>query len=61
MLSIEIVIQPDGSLLIERGLPDQNTLTCDLLAGLANFEELRNFFAVTDKSELIFGETTLCG
>ena len=61
-VSIDIVIEPDGSLLIERGTKEQNNLLLRLLEGnIIDPESLRQFISMTDAVEIIDGDTTLCG
>lgn len=60
----EIVIQPDGSLLIPRGTSADNQVLLSLLKELVDddsYSSLRDFFNISDNSELIFGTTGLCG
>ena len=60
----EIIIQPDGSLLIPRGYSADNQFFISLLKDLVN-EDVQNslvgFFEVSEQSEVIFGTPGLCG
>ena len=61
---MDIIIQSDGTLLVERGTPENNQLLSTLLEGMASQDELNgllNFFSVSDESELIIGPEGLCG
>jgi hypothetical protein len=60
----EIVIQPDGSLLVPRGHSDENQFFISLLEDLTDEESrdsLLSFFEVSEQSEVIFGTPGLCG
>ena len=60
----EIVIQPDGSLLIPRGHPAANQFYTSLLEDLVDEDtqdSLSRFFEISEQSEVIFGSTGLCG
>ena len=60
----EIVIQPDGSLLIPRGHSDENKFFTSLLEDLVDENDqdsLSKFFDVSEQSEVIFGSPGLCG
>jgi len=60
----EIVIQPDGSLLIPRGFAHDNQFYVKLLQNMVNEDTrdaLDDFFAICEKSEIIFGSPGLCG
>lgn len=61
MAEVEILIQANGTCLVPRGTSLQNEMICNLLSGLTELEDLHNFFAITDDSEVIFGEPGLCG
>lgn len=59
---VDIIIEPDGSLLIERGTKEQNNILLRLLEGnIKDPEALRNFMSMADDTEIIDGGTTLCG
>lgn len=59
---IEITILPDGRFLIPRGSQDQNAITLQVFSGEStNEEHLAGFFSIADESELIFGDSELCG
>ena len=61
-ISVDIVIRPDGSLLIERGTKEQNNLFLRLLEGnVEDPEALRSFMSLTENAEILIGDTTLCG
>jgi len=60
----EIIIQPDGSLLIPRGCSANNQFFITLLEDLTNKEtqvSLSDFFEISEQSEIIFGTPGLCG
>ncbi len=60
----EIIIQPDGSLLIPRGHSADNQFFISLLEDLLDKEaqeSLSGFFEVSEQSEIIFGTPGLCG
>ncbi len=60
----EIIIQPDGSMLIPRGDVEDNQFFCLLLQDMTHSEEfdaLLNFFSMVEDSETIMGEPGLCG
>lgn len=60
----DIVIQPDGSLLIPRGHSADNQFYISLLKELAEEDaqdSLLSFFEVSEQSEVIFGDPGLCG
>ena len=60
----DIVIQPDGSLLIPRGHSADNQFFISLLKDLTDKdvqELLSGFFEVSEQSEVIFGTPGLCG
>lgn len=60
----EIVIQPDGSLLVPRGLSAENQFYTSLLEDLVDEDtqnSLSRFFDVSEQSEIIFGSPGLCG
>lgn len=60
----EIVIQPDGSLLVPRGLSAENQFYTSLLKDLVDEDtqdSLSRFFDVSEQSEVIFGSPGLCG
>lgn len=58
----EIVIQPDGTLLIPRGNHVDNQFFISLLKDLVEDQDaLLSFFEVSEQSEVIFGTPGLCG
>ncbi len=60
----EIIIQPDGSMLIPRGECRDNQFYSKLLKDMVTDDtraSLEDFFAVTEESETIFGSPGLCG
>lgn len=58
---IEIIIQPDGSLLIPRGTASENEIVRQLMNDVQDPESLDNFFAITENCERLFGDQFLCG
>lgn len=60
-MELEITILPDGSIMVERGSPEQNQLLLELLGDSLTDDSLQQFISFIDDSELLFGETTLCG
>jgi len=60
-MEIEIVILPDGSLMVERGTEAQNNQLQRLIGGFLTDDSLQQFTSLLDDSELLFGDTTLCG
>lgn len=64
MIMPDIVIQPDGSLLIPRGYSADNQFFIALLEDFADEDardSLLDFFQISDQSEAIFGTPGLCG
>lgn len=62
-METEIIIQPDGMVLIPRGTKQENDLVrcmVDDIEGIS-IDAIEAFLSVTDASELLFGETTHCG
>lgn len=60
----DIIIQPDGSLLIPRGHSADNQFFISLLRDIVDKdvnESLSGFFEVSEQSETLFGEPGLCG
>lgn len=60
----EIIIQSDGSVLIPRGSKEDNAFYSSLLNELVDsktLDALSGFFALTEDSEIILGESSLCG
>lgn len=60
----EIIIQPDGSMLIPRGSHVENQFFLDLTKDIVDeetFESLLCFFDVSEQSENISGISGLCG
>ncbi len=60
----DIIIQPDGSLLIPRGHSADNQFFISLLNDLVDQnvqDSLIGFFEVSEQSEIIFGTPGLCG
>ena len=60
----DIIIQPDGSLLIPRGDHDENQFFINLLSDIVckdTREALDGFFEVSENSDQIFGSSGLCG
>ncbi len=60
----DIVIQPDGSLLVPRGYSADNQFFTSLLKDLVDEDErnsLSSFFKTSEQSEVIFGTPGLCG
>lgn len=60
-MDVELIIQPDGSLLISRGDSAHNELMCQILKGHTDIEALQAFFSISEESELLFGQPNLCG
>lgn len=60
-MELEIVILPDGSLMLERGSEAQNNQLQRLLEGFLTDDSLHQFTSLLEDSELLFGDTTLCG
>ena len=61
MNDVEIIIQPDGSLLIPRGTLEENIVVMDVFGELTDKNSLESFLSVTSNSELLFGNSHLCG
>jgi len=59
--SPSLIIRHDGSILIRRGTSEQNTTVLNLVQNLVSEDKLRDFFRMTENSEIIFGEENLCG
>ena len=60
--SIDIIIEPDGSLMVERGTKEQNKILPELLGGMIEDPDaLHRFISMTDHVEIVDGDTTLCG
>lgn len=60
----EIVIQPDGNLLVPRGYVEENEFFKSFLTDIISEgeqESLEGFFGVSEQSERIFGDPGLCG
>lgn len=60
----EIVIQPDGNLLIPRGHSADNQFFNSLLKGFVDEDtqdSLSHFFEISEQSDVIFGTSGLCG
>lgn len=56
------MIQPDGSILVPRGNAEQNHVSMGILQGQTGDDaHLEHFFEVADESELLFGDSELCG
>ena len=61
-ISVDFIIEPDGSILIERGTKEQNKILLGLLEGnITDPESLYQFVSMTDNVEIIDGDTSLCG
>lgn len=60
-VSINISVQNDGTCIVPRGTSHQNQIICELLDGVADLEGLYDFFALRENSEMIFGDSDLCG
>lgn len=58
---IEIIIQPDGSLLVPRGTTAENETLRQVLADIDDPQALENFFSITEDCERLFGDQFLCG
>ncbi len=62
MTEVELIIKPDGSIMVCRGSVKQNEITSDLLRdSISDKDALSNFLAVSDDCEVLFGEQSLCG
>lgn len=64
MREIEIIIQPDGSLLLNRGDAEHNAVMMELVDALCsndNKESLQHFFSFVDENEQVFGDGGMCG
>ncbi len=61
MTEVTLIFEPDGTLLVPRGLPSQNKVMCSLFENIASKDELHSFFNIADETELVFGEPGLCG
>ena len=62
MSDIEIVILPDGTFLVPRGVKEQNDMVRELFSTESNDPEgLDGFLSMTDDVEILFGESTYCG
>jgi hypothetical protein len=63
MAEVEIVLYPDGTILVPRGSVSQNEFYLEFLKDLLDDDELESisgFFAAGNESEMIFGER-FCG
>ena len=61
-ITVDIIIEPDGSLLVESGTKEQNNILLRLLEGsVKDPDALYQFISMTDNVEIIDGDTTLCG
>ncbi len=60
-MEIEIILLPDGSMMLERGSPEQNKILLELLEGSLTDDSLHQFTSFIDDAEILFGDTSLCG
>ena len=60
MNDIEIIIEPNGKMLIPRGSQEQNDFLLSVFEGVLDTDILDHFFA-GGSEETIFGERNLCG
>jgi len=60
-MDIEIILLPNGSLMVKRGSPEQNKVLLELLEGSLTDDSLQQFTSLVDDAEILFGDTTLCG
>ena len=60
-MDIEIILQPDGTILVPRGDHEQNEVLLHFLGEVKNGNELKAFLSAGENSEDIFGEKELCG
>ena len=62
MSEVQLHIAEDGTVYVERGTPEQNEMVRQLLTGeIEDPEALERFLHITDNSELLFGDSVLCG
>ena len=61
-ITVEIIVGPDGGLLVERGTKEQNDLLLKILGdNIKDPESLNYFISMTENVEIIDGDTILCG
>ncbi len=61
MTEVEIVLQPNGSIIISRGTKSQNDLLSKILEPMIDVDDLDGFFSVSEGMEEIIGNLDLCG
>ena len=62
MTELQLYIAEDGTVYVERGTPEQNAMVRQLLEGeIDDPEALDRFLYMTENSELLFGDSVLCG
>ena len=61
-MSADIIVQANGTLLITQGTSSQNAIIRDVIDNLAESkDQINNFLSLSEDSEIIFGDTILCG
>lgn len=61
MTSVEIIINPDGSVLLPRGNKQEDELLKKIMIDTVDSQVLNSFFSISENSEIIFGDHRLCG
>ena len=61
-MEIDIEFWPDGQIMVKRGSKAQNDVVWEIFnSSLKNQDDLKHFLSVTDKTDIIFGDSTFCG
>lgn len=61
----EIILNPDGTVIVPRGIGRDNKLLIDILSNVVDSEKLSNFLSSLSESDVLFGDdfihSRLCG
>lgn len=58
---VELVFNPDGTVFIPRGNKEDDEILRKILSDLIDAKVLESFYSISEKSEVLFGDQTMCG
>lgn len=60
-MEIELVFNPDGTVLIPRGNKAEDEVLKVFMTDLVDEKSLVSFYSISENTDLLFGDCTLCG
>ena len=61
-IAVDITIQQDGGIMVQRGTKEQNAMLLQILdGGIKDQQSLLDFISMVENAEIIIGDVSLCG